>query len=220
MKKRFRSAGVRDPARRAIMHGVGIAVGIVLVVLGTAGMRDTGADSSPLVLWGMVPLMLCPIFCVYYVTRIRVFHDMRSGRTAIARWMVPAKQFHDFCAEEQRIAANSVMINFYRPPRDVPADGVEVIFSDRGVLIGGGWFPLSVTGGRALQGVRYNAAYPPTIEFELLLVTRARTSSTTIATRRELQSLRVPVAMEARGQVDAVLDRYQAAIEHQRARQA
>lgn len=212
MRKRSQSAGVRNPVQRTIVFGLGMAVGVALVLLGVADMRRTGAAGSPLVALGIFPALLCPIFFVYYLTRIRAFRELRSGRGAIARWTVPAGQFRDFCREEQRIPAGSIMLNFYRPPRRVPAEGVEVIFSDRGVLIGGGYFSLSATGGRRLQGVRYNAAYPPAIEFETLLSTTVRTSSMTVDTRRTAQSLRVPVAMDARMQAGGVVDRFEAII--------
>lgn len=212
MKKRSQSAGVRNPVQRSIVFGLGMAAGIALVLLGVADMRRTGATGSPLLMLGLFPALLCPIFFVYYLTRIRVFRELRSGRGAIARWTVPAGEFHDFCREEQAIPAGSILVNFYRPPRRVPEAGVEVIFSERGVLIGGGYFPLSASGGRRLQGVRYNAAYPPTIEFSTLLSTTVRTSSSTVATRRTAQPLRVPVAMDARRQAGAVVDRFAAII--------
>lgn len=198
-KKRSRSAGVRNPVQRGVLFGLAALAGFALVYLGLGQMAQTGGASSPLVLLGLFPAVLCPIFCIYYLTRIRVFRDMRSGRTAIARWTVPADQFRDFRDAEDRIPAASIAINFYRPPRMVPSGGVDVIFSETGVLIGGGYFPLSPSRGRRLQSVRYNAAYPPTLEFGTLLTTTARTSSTTIATRRTAESLRVPVAMDARG---------------------
>lgn len=211
MGKRSRSAGVRDPVRRTVLFGLGMVVGIALVLLGIADMRSTGAG-SPLVVLGLFPALLCPIFLVYYLTRIQVFRGLRSGRDAIARWTLPPGQFLDFCREEQRIPAHSVLVNVYRPPRAVPEEGVEVIFSRRGVLIGGGYFPLSASGGRRLQGVRYNAAYPPSIQFDTLLSTSVRTSSVTVATRRTAQPLRVPVALDARSQAGEVVDQFEAII--------
>lgn len=172
-----------------------------------AGANGGGAW---MVTTGIFPALLCPMFFVYYLSRIKVFADMRSGRTAIARWTVPAAEFRDFCAEDDRVPAGSITVNFYRPPREVPDEGMDVIFSNRGVLIGGGYFPLSPTGGRRLQGVAYNAAYPPAIAFDLLLTTSARTSGSTIASRRAVQSLRVPVALAARGQAADVVRSYDA----------
>ena len=204
MKTRPRSSGVRNPAALAVIHGICMAAGFALIL-----MRAKGGGAWMLTV-GIFPALLCPIFFVYYLSRIKVFGDMRSGRTAIARWTVPAAQFREFCEEEDRVPAGSITVNFYRPPREVPAEGVEVIFSDSGVLIGGGYFPLSPTGGRRLQRVTYSAAYPPAIEFDMLLTTSVQTSSSTIASRRALQSLRVPVAMASRKQAGDVVQCYDA----------
>ena len=57
---------------------------------------------------------------------------------------------------------------------------------------------------------RYLAGDPPAIEFDTLLTTTARTSSMTVATRRQAQSLRVPVARAARAEAGGVVDRFQA----------
>jgi hypothetical protein len=210
MAKRSTSRGVRNPVQRSVLYGLGLFAGIALVLLGIVDMRQSGRGNSWMLMLGLFPALLCPIFLVYYLSRIRVFADLRSGRTAIARWTVPAAQFAEFCAEQRRIPARSVMVNFYKPPRNAPAKGIDVIFSDRDVLIGDGYFPLSPTGKRRLEGVRYNAAYPPTIEFGLVLETAVRTSPATIGHLRSVQTLRVPVAMDARNQVDRVVEAFEA----------
>lgn len=213
--KRSRSRGVRNPVRNAVLFGLAAAAGIVLVLLGVADMRETGRTGSPLLMLGLFPAILCPIFFIHYLDKIRVFRDMRSGRTAIARWTLPAGQFKRFCEEEKHIPARSIMVNFYEPPKAVPAEGVEVIFSDGGVLIGDGYFPLSTKGGRRLQSVRHIASDPPSIEFGTVMNTTVRTSSATISSHRTVGSLRVPVAADAKKQAGEVVDRYQAIIDRQ-----
>jgi hypothetical protein len=106
------------------------------------------------------------------------------------------------------------MTNFYKPPETIPAEGVEVIFSDDGVLIGGGYFPLSITGGRRLQSVGYIASNPPSIEFAMVMTTIVRTSSATTNTYRTAEKLRVPVAIHATKQAGDVVRRYQDIIDH------
>ena len=69
-------------------------------------------------------MLLCPLLFAYYASRVRVFRDLRSGRTAIARWTVPAEEFDRFREEQQRIPAASILTNFYRPPERTPAGGV------------------------------------------------------------------------------------------------
>jgi hypothetical protein len=213
MKKRSRSGGVRNPARNAILFGVLTLAGFVLVVMGWADMRQTGRSGSPLLALGLFPALLGPIFLAYYWSRIGAFRDMREGRTAIARWTVPSEQFKRFREGEDRVPAGSVMVNFYKPPRDTPAEGVDVIFSDRAVLIGGGYFPLSTAGGRRVGSVRYVPSDPPSLEFGMILVSSAQTSSATIGTVRTAHTLRVPVAMEARDQAGLVVNAYQALID-------
>lgn len=208
-RKRARSGGVRNPARNAVLFGLTAILGIVLIFMGVADMRETERTGSPLLALGLFPALLCPIFFIHYLTKIRVFRDMRSGKTAIARWTLPAEEFTRFCEEEQRIPAASIMTNFYKPPASIPAGGVEVIFSDDGVLIGDGYFPLSTTSGRRVQSVRYVASNPPSIEFRTAMATLVRTSSATTSTQRTAATLRVPVAIDATDQATKVLNRYQ-----------
>src|SRR5688500_13986927 len=136
--KPSRSRGVRNPVRNAWLFGLGAVAGVVLIILGVLDMRETGRSGSPLLTLGVFPALLCPLFFVHYVTKIRVFRDLRLGRTAIARWTVPEDQFNRFCEEDRRTPAHSILTNFYKLPKSIPAEGVEVIFSDHGVLIDGG----------------------------------------------------------------------------------
>ena len=208
-RKRSRSKGVRNPGRNALIFGFATLSALALVALGIADMRETGRTGSSWLLLGGVPALPCALLFVYYASRIRVFRDLRSGRTAIARWKVPADEFADFQAHEAGIGKGSVDVNFYRPPAQVPEAGIEVIFSDRGVLIDGGWFPLSFTRGRRVLAVDYQAD-PPAIAFTTRLKTVVQTSSMTYATRHHVSMLRVPVARAARAQVDPVVERFRA----------
>ena len=206
-RKRPRSAGVRHPGRMALLFGIATLLALGLVALGIADMRATGRSGSPWLALGGLPLLLCPLLFAYYASRVLAFRDLRSGRTAIARWIVPADEFAAFLAHEAGIGGGSVDVNFYRPPAAVPDGGIEVIFSDRGVLIDGGWFPLSFTRGRRVLAVDYQAD-PPAIAFTTRLTTSVRTSSVTVATRHAVSMLRVPVARAARAQAGVVVDRY------------
>ncbi|MBA2435980.1 MAG: hypothetical protein H0V54_13030 [Chthoniobacterales bacterium] len=196
-----------------MLFGLITVVSIVLVLLGVADMRETNRTGSPLLALGLFPALLCPIFFIHYLSKIRVFRDMHSGRSAIARWTFPAEQFNRFCEEEERIPVASIATNFYKPPHIIPAEGVEVIFSDDGVLIGGGYFPLSTTGVRRLQSVRYINSNPPSIEFGTVIRTMVRTSSATTNTYRTAETLRVPVSTDATKEAGEVVHRYQAIID-------
>ena len=153
------------------------------------------------------------MFFVHYFSKISVFRDLRNGYNAIARWTLSAEEFNRFAAEEARVPASSVVVNFYKPPTSAPQNGLDVIFSDAGVLIGDGYFPLSTIGGRRVQSVRLVDSYPASIEFTLNMNTLARTSSATVSTVRNLGKLRVPVASDATRQAQEVVYRFQALIE-------
>jgi len=203
---------VRNPGRNAAISGVVLAGGLALVVLGIVDLRQTGRTGSPLLMVGLFPTLLAPIFLIHYWTKIRVFRDLRSGRSAIARWTLTSEQFRRFCEDEARTPAGSITTNFYQPPPTIPAGGVEVIFSRGGVLIGDGYFPLSVTRGRRLARVEFLASGAPAIEFGTVMNVTVRTSSATTRTVRLSENLRVPVAPEAIAQADEVVRHYRAAI--------
>ncbi len=203
---------MRNPGRNAAISGVVSVVSLALVVFGIVDLRQTGRTGSPLLMVGLFPALVGPIFLVHYLTKIRVFRDLRSGRSAIARWTLTAEEFRRFCEDEARTPAGSITTNFYQPPPTIPAAGVEVIFARDGVLIGDGYFPLSVTRGRRLRGVEFLASGAPAIEFGTVMNVTVRTSSATTRTVRISENLRVPVAPDAIAQADAVVRHYQAAI--------
>lgn len=209
-RKRARSRGVRNPGRNALLFGLASIAGIVLILFGTTDMRESGQSGSPWLMLGIFLAIPCSLFFFHYLSKIRVFRDLRSGRSAIARWTVPAAEFKRFCEEEARVPARSVMVNFYKPPRSIPPEGVEVIFSDEGVLIGDGYFPLSITRGRRVGNVRRVASDPSTIEFGMTMTALARTSGTTIDSSTIYENLRVPVANDAERLAAEVVRRYEA----------
>jgi hypothetical protein len=161
---------------------------------------------------GLFPALLAPISFVYYLLTIPVVRDMRRGTSSIARWTVSPDELRRFRDEDARVSKESWTANWYEPPADIPAGGLEVVFSDGGVLIGDGYFPLSTTGGRRVHRVHVVHSHPPMIEFGMILATRAQTSSTTSAAARTSHALRVPVAGDAVLHAAEVAGRYSAAI--------
>ena len=210
-KKASRSRGIR-PVRSAWLCGIVMVVSVALVLKGVADMRATGRSGSPYLALGMFPALLFPIGFVYYLFQIPVVRAMRRGTTAIARWTVSADEFRRFLEADARIEAASRTPNFYDPPANIPAEGMEVIFSDSGVLIGDGYFPLSTIGGRRVHRVHTTTSGAPMIEFGMILESRARTSSTTNTAVRSADTLRVPVAADATRMADGVLRRFEYAI--------
>lgn len=210
-KKTSRSRGIR-PVRNASLCALMLVGGVLLVVKGVADMRASGRSGSPYLMLGLFPALLSPIGLGYYLLKIPVVRSLRRGTTAIARWTVSPDEFRQFCEADARVAAETRTNNFYEPPSTVPAEGVEVIFSDDGVLIGDGYFPLSTTGGRRVHRVRLLASGSPMIEFGTMLETRVRTSSVTTQAVRTAETLRVPVTNDARVHAEEVVRRFNDAV--------
>jgi hypothetical protein len=76
--KRARSSGVRNPGRNAVISGVVTGVSLVLVLLGIADMRATGRSGSPLLMLGLFPALLGPIFLIHHLKVSRF--ELRTGR--------------------------------------------------------------------------------------------------------------------------------------------
>lgn len=210
-RKRSRSRGIRA-VRNAWLCGLVMVASIALVLKGAADMRASGQSGSPYLMLGLFPALLSPIGFVYFLFTIPVVRKMRRGTTAIARWTVSADEFRRFCEADARIDAETRTTNFYEPPRTTPAEGVEVIFSADGVLIGEGYFPLSTVDGRRVHRVHAITRGAPMIEFGTMLETRVRTSGAGMQTVRTAETLRVPVASDATIRADDVVRRFDAAI--------
>lgn len=129
-----------------------------------------------------------------------------------ARWTVSSDEFRRFCEADVRIAAETRHANFYEPPSTIPAEGMEVMFADDGVLIGEGYFTLSISHGRCVYSVRSIASGVPMIEFETVLTTKVRTSSASIGTARTRERLRVPVAANATSGANNVVRKFDVAL--------
>ena len=100
------------------LKGSSVSMGAVLL-----GARAGEGEGPPLLL-GLFPALLCPMFLAYCLVRVRAIRALRDGRTAIARWVVPAQDFRAFCAREEAVPAGSIAVNYYRPPRRLPAGEV------------------------------------------------------------------------------------------------
>lgn len=209
MAKRSRSRGIR-PVRNTVVAGLCVMGGIALLVAGILDMRAHGGVGAPWLVLGMLLASAGAIaffVSLHYAGRVRA---MRRGDGLVARWIVPADAFRRFREAEAGIPARSVIVNYYHPPGSIPKAGVEVLFSDSGVLIGEGYFPLPTTGSRRVEHVRHAEAVPDALEFSIGLAGRAQTSSATIGSTRTLYVLRVPVAGGAGDAADGVLRHYRA----------
>lgn len=205
----MRNSGLCKPERNAAICGFVAVAGAVAVWWGFREMNALGRETSltaAMIAFGMLAAIFGTAFFVNFMRAVRVFRDMRSGRTAIERWTVPAHEFARYREIDGRFAARGSR-NDYRPPRYVPPEGVEVIFADDGVLIGGSYFSLATTGISRIRTVGLIASDPPMIEFATVLTTV--TKMTSVQVHHNRGRLRVPVAAEAAMLGRRVVNRYQ-----------
>jgi hypothetical protein len=99
------------------------------------------------------------------------------------------------------------MRNDYKVPRRIPDEGVEVIFSEDGVLIGNAYFGLATTGVSRFTSVRMISSDPPMMEFGTALTTVTNISHVRVHHYRG--TLRVPVAIGAGVEAARVAGRFQ-----------
>ncbi|MBY8824982.1 hypothetical protein [Sphingomonas colocasiae] len=209
----MRNGGVRHPERNTIICGVIALGGIVAVAFGAYEMQTLGHEtgrSAASISLGLLAAILGTALFANFLWAVRIVRAMRSGRTAIARWTVPADQVERYREIDARFAEREAE-NDYRLPRAIPADGLEVIFSEDGVLIGDCYFGLATTGMTRFQRVASIASDPPMIEFGTAMTVARNPGRFSLQTVRG--TLRVPVSREAAQQADRVVRQYLDVIE-------
>jgi hypothetical protein len=137
----------------------------------------------------------------------RIVKDVQSGATEIARWTVSPEDFADFLVNNAaRDAHGGAYANDWKPPRAIPPEGLEIVFSPDGVLVGDTYFGLVTTGLFKFEGVQMLPENPLAIEFGTVETTV--TNATTVHINRSRGVLRLPVSRLARAEAIRVLDHY------------
>lgn len=136
---------------------------------------------------------------------------MRRGEGVIARWTVPPAQFDDFRTSEAAHKAAGRR-NDYKVPRKTPAEGVEIVFTAKAVLIGDTFFGLARDGIARFTGARVASGNPPCLAFATAM-TVGRTGSAGVHFQTYTGELRVPIARTAQAAARAVLDHFRAVAE-------
>jgi hypothetical protein len=145
-----------------------------------------------------------------FLWAMRLTAAMRRGEKVIARWTVPPGQCDEFRANEAALRAKGRR-NDYKMPRATPAEGIEVIFSEDGVLIGDTFFGLSSTGLARFHAVGTMPGNPVCIAFGMAM-TAGRTGASGAGFTTITGELRIPVARTANDGARTVLEHYRAVI--------
>jgi hypothetical protein len=193
------------PGRDAAIAGLILLVGLALLAAGAPDLMDDGPRAGLFGL-GLFVTIMGAVFFAGFLWAARIVRAMRGGRTAIARWTLSPEEFARWREIDRRFTERGEP-NDYRAPSHVPAGGLEVIFSDTGVLIGDRYFGLATTGLNHFTSVRPIGSDPPMIEFGT--VETKATSLSVVRVWKARSVLRVPVASTAAFQGEKVARRYQ-----------
>jgi hypothetical protein len=152
----------------------------------------------------LLPAILMPMMTMNFLWAVQKVRAARRGENVIGRWTVSATELAEFAANNAaRSARGTDYRNEWKPPRNPPAEGIEIIFVPDAVVVGRAFYALVTTGWFRFTGVQELRENPPAIEFGVISVV---VSTTTI--RRFFNTLRLPVSRSARGELDRVLDHF------------
>lgn len=187
------SAGIRNPRRSVLICVVITLVAFASIAWGVFEMQAAGQEtmSSGLKIGlALLPAILAPLLAVNFWWGVKVMARIGRGENAIGRWTVTAADFAKFAAiDKTRDARGIEYMNDWRPRREAPSSGIDVIFVPDAVLVGDTYFSLANKGLFRFTGVRMLAEDPAVIVFQTLT-----TYATRFGTRTTAGELRIPVA--------------------------
>ncbi len=208
------NAGVRNPRRSALISLVLLTASAIALVSGIVAVMRSGVEagfSAGAIGLGILGCVIFTFMLINFAWGMRVFSAMHRGENVIARWTVPADVFDRFRANEAKHAADGYP-NDYKPPRRTPPEGLDVIFSTDGVIVGDTFFGLATTGLAHIRQAGIVPGDPLCLGFQTAITT-GRVQSSGAASFRSVQGLlRIPVPDAAHPDARMVLDHYVAAL--------
>ena len=208
----MRNRGVRRPEISVAICMAMAVGGAASVLWGASEMRALGKETSATanaIAFGLLIGLFGFLFLFNFVWALRVIGSLRRGEGVIARWTVAPATFELFRErEDQRRAQGDD--NDYRVPRKTPRDGLEIRFSEDGVLIGDTFFGLASAGMARFCDARMEQGTPPCLAFDTVMTTASNVS--VIRIHHFPGVLRVPIAHDGHHAAARVLAHYQAVI--------
>jgi hypothetical protein len=201
----------RGLSRPGLNMGICVA-GVVLPALsiwsGVAEMNALGHEtsSSAARIGIAIPIgVICFFMFFNFLWGYRLIAAARRGEGVIGRWTVLPAELEAFRADEESRLRRD---NDWKMPKKAPPEGIEVIFTENGLLIGGTYFGLVTTGMFRFEGVQMLPGNPLALEFGTVMT--SVTNTTTVRFYRTRGVLRVPVSRAGRDAAVKVLNHYAA----------
>ncbi|MEN3975567.1 hypothetical protein [Emcibacter sp. SYSU 3D8] len=206
----MRNRGLSHTRRNMGICAAGVALSVLSIWWGLAEMNALGHETmaSGLKIGIAIPVGLICFFMFFnFLWGARLIAAARRGEKDIGRWIVTPAEAEAFRRNDERRAGQGYS-NDYTLPRTIPPVGLEVIFTDNALVVGGTYFGLVTTGMFRFEGVQMLPENPLAIEFGTVVTSAYKVTMVRIGVSRGL--LRVPVSRSARGEAAKVLAHFTA----------
>lgn len=206
----MRNRGLSHPGLNMGICVAGVALSALSIWSGVAEMNALGHETtaSGLKIGAAIPIgVICFFMFFNFLWGYRVIAAARRGETVIGRWTVKPAEAEAFRADDKR-RGDLGYDNDYKLPKKIPPDGLEVIFTDNSVIVGGTYFGLVTTGMFKFEGVQMLPDNPLALEFGTVMTSVA--GGNTVRVYRVRGLLRIPVSRAGREEAVKVLGHFSA----------
>lgn len=206
----MRNRGLSNPGLNMGICVAGVVLSALSILWGVAEMDALGHETtaSGLKIGIAIPVgVICFFMFFNFLWGYRLIAAMRRGEKVIGRWTVTPEEAEAFRADDKR-RGDAGYDNDYKLPKKIPPGGLEVIFTDNAVLVGGTYFGLVTTGMFKFEGVQMLPDNPLALEFGTVMTTLAGGNS--VRVYRATGLLRVPVSRAGRDEAVKVLGHFSA----------
>jgi hypothetical protein len=201
------NTGVRNPARSVLIALVITLLAWGAVAYGFWEMNATGVETTwtaAMIGIGLLPAIFGPFVVLNFWAGVNVIAAIRRGEGVIARWHIPAADLAAFKAEDDKRSRHGMeYLNDWTPPREVPPEGIEIVFAGNGVLVQDTYFILPNFGPIRFERVGILTGHPLSIEYVMVAPYVTRFSA-----RQTRSVLRLPILRADDPQALKVLDHY------------
>lgn len=206
----MRNRGMSRPGLNMGICAACVMLSALSIWWGVTEMNALGHETKPTAaaIGIAIPVgVICFGMFFNFLWGYRVLAAARRGEKVIGRWTVTQAEVEAFRGDDKR-RADAGHENDYKLPKKTPPDGLEVIFTDNAVIVGGTYFGLVTTGMLKFEGVQMLPDNPLALEFGTVMTSFSGGSAMRVHRFRGL--LRVPVSRTGRGEAVKVLDHFSA----------